>query len=108
MEKAPTRAVVAAFNQGKALVGAFYLNVTTDCETDGSFTALGRRPRQGRHIPLPTTTNFLFHRPTAAPRRRGCVQWNPHRLVRVGSSFKCQGKTCDCVADDVYRTPIRK
>ena len=31
------KAVLAAFNQEKALVGAFSLIVKTDCETDGSF-----------------------------------------------------------------------
>ena len=42
MEKAPTRvlnvkALVGAFNQEKALVGAFSVIVKIDCETDGSF-----------------------------------------------------------------------
>ena len=31
------KAVVAAFNQEKALVGSFSVIVKTDCETDGSF-----------------------------------------------------------------------
>ena len=31
------KVVVAAFNQEKALVGAFSVIVKTDCETDGSF-----------------------------------------------------------------------
>ena len=31
------KALVGAFNQEKALVGAFYVIVKTDCETDGSF-----------------------------------------------------------------------
>ena len=31
------KAVVAAFNQEKALVGAFSVIVKTDCETDGTF-----------------------------------------------------------------------
>ena len=31
------KAVVAAFNQEKALVGAFSVIVETDCGTDGSF-----------------------------------------------------------------------
>ena len=34
------KVVVAAFNQEKALVGAFSVIVKTDCETDGSFGAL--------------------------------------------------------------------
>ena len=34
------KALVDAFNQEKALVGAFSVIVKTDCETDGSFTAL--------------------------------------------------------------------
>ena len=33
-------AVVAAFNQEKALVGAFSLIVKTDCGTDGSFNSV--------------------------------------------------------------------
>ena len=35
------KALVGAFNQEKALVGAFSVIVKTDCETDGSFAALG-------------------------------------------------------------------
>ena len=31
------KALVGAFNQEKALVGAFSVIVKTDCETDGSF-----------------------------------------------------------------------
>ena len=34
------KAVVAAFNQEKALVGAFSEIVKTDCEADGSSAAL--------------------------------------------------------------------
>ena len=34
------KALVGAFNQEKALEGAFFVIVETDCETDGSFTAL--------------------------------------------------------------------
>ena len=34
------KAVVAAFNQEKALAGAFSVIVKTDCETDGSSAAL--------------------------------------------------------------------
>ena len=34
------KVVVAAFNQEKALVGAFTVIVKTDCETDGSSEAL--------------------------------------------------------------------
>ena len=34
------KAVVATFNQERALVGAFSLIVKTDCETDGSSAAL--------------------------------------------------------------------
>ena len=34
------KAVIATFNQEKALVGAFSVIVKTDFETDGSFTAL--------------------------------------------------------------------
>ena len=42
MEKAPNsvlnvKVVVAAFNQEKALVGAFPMIVKTDCGTNGSF-----------------------------------------------------------------------
>ena len=36
------KAVVAAFNQEKALVGAFSVIVKADCETDGSSAALPR------------------------------------------------------------------
>ena len=32
--------LVGAFNQVKALVGAFFVIVKTDCETDGSYAAL--------------------------------------------------------------------
>ena len=38
------KAVVAAFNQEKALVGAFSVIVKTDCETDGSFYSTRRDP----------------------------------------------------------------
>ena len=31
------KALVGTFNQEKALVGAFFVIVKTDCETDGSF-----------------------------------------------------------------------
>ena len=34
------KALVGAFNQEKALVGAFSVIVKTGCETDGSLTAL--------------------------------------------------------------------
>ena len=34
------KAVVAAFNQEKALEGAFSVIVRTDCETDGSFYSI--------------------------------------------------------------------
>ena len=34
------KALVGAFNQEKALVGACSVIVKTDCETDGSFAAL--------------------------------------------------------------------
>ena len=34
------KALVGAFNQEKVLVGDFSVIVKTDCETDGSFTAL--------------------------------------------------------------------
>ena len=36
------KALVGAFNQEKALVGAFSVIVKTGCETDGSLTALLR------------------------------------------------------------------
>ena len=36
------KTVLAAFNQEKALVGAFSLIVKTDCETDGSSAAIHR------------------------------------------------------------------
>ena len=40
-------ALVGAFNQEKALVGAFSMIVKTACETDGSFAALLQTPRPG-------------------------------------------------------------
>ena len=43
------KAVVAAFNQEKALVGAFSVIVKTDCETDGSFYST---------TPPPSTLHF--------------------------------------------------
>ena len=38
------KAIVGAFNQEKALVGAFSVIVKTDCETDGSSAALVMSP----------------------------------------------------------------
>ena len=38
------KAVVAAFNQEKALVGAFSVIVKTDCGTDGSFYSTSKDP----------------------------------------------------------------
>ena len=38
------KAVVAAFNQEKALVGAFSVIVKIDCETDGSFYSTSLDP----------------------------------------------------------------
>ena len=46
------RALVGAFNQEKALVGAFSVIVKTDCETDGSFTALVTRHQGHPHLLL--------------------------------------------------------
>ena len=40
------KALVAAFNQEKALVGAFSVIVKTDCETDGSSAALVQAPHR--------------------------------------------------------------
>ena len=45
------KALVGAFNQEKALVGAFSMIVKTDCETDGSSIALLMV------MPLPTRWN---------------------------------------------------
>ena len=39
------KALVGAFNQEKALVGAFSVIVKTDCETDGSFYSTTRYTR---------------------------------------------------------------
>ena len=36
------KALVGAFNQEKALVGAFSVIVKTDCESDGSFDSTNR------------------------------------------------------------------
>ena len=38
------KALVGAFNQEKALVGAFSVIAKTDCETDGSFYSINRDP----------------------------------------------------------------
>ena len=43
------KAVVAAFNQEKALVGAFSVIVKTGCWTDGSFYSTSRYPQSGGH-----------------------------------------------------------
>ena len=42
------KALVGAFNQEKALVGAFSVIVKTDCETDGSICGTTRYPGRGR------------------------------------------------------------
>ena len=48
------KAVVAAFNQEKALVGAFSVIVKTDCETDGSFySTIPDRDGAGAGDPVP-------------------------------------------------------
>ena len=50
-----TFALVGAFNQEKALVGAFSVIVKTDCETDGSFSALGITDLGSAHRCSPAT-----------------------------------------------------
>ena len=37
------KAIIATFNQEKALVGAFSVILKTDCETDGSFYSTNHR-----------------------------------------------------------------
>ena len=46
------KAVVAAFNQEKALVGAFSLIVKTDCGTDGSFYSTNIDTQPDKHLTL--------------------------------------------------------
>ena len=66
------KAVVAAFNQEKALVKAFSVIVKTDCETDGSFYSTNENSRhccpaektylqcsRSKLTPLPTPSNCL-------------------------------------------------
>ena len=45
------KALVGAFNQEKALVGAFSVIVKTDCETDGSFYSTTADPTHGAAEP---------------------------------------------------------
>ena len=48
------KALVGAFNQEKALVGAFSVIVKTDCETDGSFySTTPDRPHPGGALLAP-------------------------------------------------------
>ena len=42
------KALVAAFNQEKALVGAFSVIVKTDCGTNGSFYSTNQDPEHGK------------------------------------------------------------
>ena len=52
------KAVVDAFNQEKALVGAFPVIVKTDCEIDGSFSALDTSAISG---PVSTHVTLTLH-----------------------------------------------
>ena len=65
------KAVAAAFNQEKVLVGAFSVNVKTDCGTDGSFYSTRRNPggwtvlgsaRAQQQIVLRAPLRFLLRR----------------------------------------------
>ena len=47
------KAVAAAFNQEKVLVGAFSVNVKTDCGTDGSFYTTAEDLVRGVALRLP-------------------------------------------------------
>ena len=49
------KALVGTFNQEKALVGAFFVIVKTDCETDGSFYSTNC----DHHVVLPLPTLCL-------------------------------------------------
>ena len=62
------KALVGAFNQEKALVGAFSVIVKTDCETDGSFYSTSQdqdqpEPEQAisPHLQTVTAANFSIH-----------------------------------------------
>ena len=56
------KAVVAAFNQEKALVGAFSVIVKTGCGTDGSFysTSLNKYFRSACAIPDPDSSSVII------------------------------------------------
>ena len=65
------KALVGAFNQEKALVGAFSVIVKTDCGTDGSFYSTRRNPvgwtvlgsaRAQQQIVLRAPLRFLLRR----------------------------------------------
>ena len=54
------KALVGAFNQEKALVGAFSVIVKTNCETDGSFYSTSE---YGEKAAVSSDTRVLLHPP---------------------------------------------
>ena len=62
------KAVVAAFNQEKALVGAFSVLVKTGCETDGSFHSTN----------LDTPDTAILRRAPASPPSRDLAFSSPN------------------------------
>ena len=70
------KALVGAFNQEKALVGAFSVIVKTGCETDGSFYSTN-----GDLFHIWTRIEFLFH--FSVPRGD-----SPTSLLSQGNSFR--------------------
>ena len=70
------KALVGAFNQEKALVGAFSVIVKTSCETDGSFYSTN-----GDLFHIWTRIEFLFH--FSVPRGD-----SPTSLLSQGNSFR--------------------
>ena len=95
-------ALVGAFNQEKALVGAFSVIVKTGCVTDGSFTAL-----------LTTHPSLSAHFCTASSRRGYLVMWVPiipiisrMLLVSVGrvirSAASCSRDSTWSLQLDIY------
>ena len=70
------KAVVATFNQEKALVGAFSVILKTDCETDGSFYSSNPHPSPSpggpaAHNILMRITSGTFHTIFTAPGHSG-------------------------------------
>ena len=53
------KALAGAFNQEKALVGAFSVIVITDCGTDGSFYSTNQDTTMGGTTPLETARRLI-------------------------------------------------